>query len=329
MKASYCPTPLSLPYSIPAAGAAANAKKCALEKCQVSFVAFSPTVALCAEASGLLAATPLKTFALPATCIVAILQEMIPSHCDVSSIKIGDAVGREQHAPCEGSATDASASELSGEGADRESASPQQAEMYRLQQTQQQELSVLEKKQQVLTKNIREGHVFWSEIAANPVTMLEVQRLFLRLVELKMPPMIATFLSLKQQVEGFLRLLSAAASVVYRADQRQLQQQLQEILPKHGLRKVQELRQSPVQDDSPTAQSDTSVATTATGLGETAKCFWSGFCGSTLARQLCDAPLRVEEHSPSEDSETESSESDAVDEASVKPSNEEKTVANT
>ncbi|KAL8274599.1 hypothetical protein Esti_001502 [Eimeria stiedai] len=275
-------------------------------------------VALCEEAYGLLAATPLKTFALPAACILAILQEVLPIHSAVSSSsKIGDAVEFEQQqVPNEGQATDAAATEQTCAEADHDSASPQQAEMYRLQQKQQQELSVLKKRQQELTQDIRRGFLRWSEMAANPVTMLEVQRLFLRLVELRMPPMIATFLSLKQQVEGFLHLLSAAASVIYRADQRQTQHQLQEALPTQDVREVQDHRQSPLQDDSPTAHSDTSIATTATGFtAETVKCFWNGFCGSSLARQLCDAPLRLDEHSASEASKSESSDSEAADDA--------------
>ncbi|KAL8434446.1 hypothetical protein ACSSS7_003144 [Eimeria intestinalis] len=280
-----------------------------------------PELPSCAEeASGLLAATPLKTFALPATCILAVLQEMLPCHSDVStSSKLGKAIEAEQQqGPREGQATEAATTEYTGDPA-----SPQQDEMYGLQQKQQHELSLVEKKQQELTYNIREGLLSWSELAANPVTMLEVQRLFLRLVQLKMPPMIATFLPLKQQVESFLLLLSAAAAVVYRTDQQQPQQQLQQILPMHDVRQVQDLRQSPLQDDSPMAHSDTSVGTTAKGFTpETTKCFWKGFCGSSLTRQLCDAPLRVEDHSASEASESESSESEAADEASIRPCSE-------
>ncbi|KAL8443975.1 hypothetical protein Emed_006452 [Eimeria media] len=281
------------------------------------------------EASSLLASTSLKAFALPATCIIAILQEMLPSQYTSTTAKTENAVELEQQqVSCEGQAADTAASEQVGEGAEREPTSPQQAEMCRLQQKQQQELSVLEKKQQKLTQNIREGNVFWSEVAASPLTMLEVQRLFLRLVELKMPPMIATWLPIKQQVEGFLRLLSSAASVLHRSDHHH--HQFQPIPPLHDVREGQELRLSPLQDESPTAQSDTSVATTATGFTtDTAKCFWSGFCGSSLSRQICDAPLRVDEHSASEGSETDSSDSEADEDASVKANNEEKNAVNT
>ncbi|KAL8440536.1 hypothetical protein Efla_003207 [Eimeria flavescens] len=278
---------------------------------------FHPTA--CVEAKVLLAVTSLKTFALPALTILALIQEVFPDQRDAQGSNICQTAHQHhQQESCEGQEQINSGQVLPCPAGDNDAVNTQQADhcvIHQKQQKQQLEWLKVEKKHKALEEELRRKAVSWSELAARPLTLLEFQRLLLRLVQLKMPPMIAALLPLGQQVEGFLRLLSAAASSL--GSIQQPSRHVLHLLPLCGPFDPQDQHPAthqgfPPADDSPTAHSDTSFATAVTGVAtENTKCFWKGFFTSGLARQVCDESLLIEDDSDFVDSESESSGSEA------------------
>ncbi|XP_026190585.1 uncharacterized protein LOC113146686 [Cyclospora cayetanensis] len=249
------------------------------------------------EAAALLESTPLQTFALPSLALVAVILEILPPSKDSTTSAISSVL------PEDDKSLDIEQEHQEHSGFEKlEQSQPSvgvvanavAAKSSKLQQVQQRDLFLLEQRQMALRNDLRSGLITWTEVTEWKLTLLEIQRLILRIVELKMPPTIAALLPLPQQIQGFLRLLTAAVTAS------------STVQHSFGLEGAQEDQQTGQQhslaaDESPTARSDASIATTATGFGEHTSCFWRGFCGVTLRRrQMCDVPLMVDEFSDSD-----------------------------
>lgn len=110
----------------------------------------------------------------------------------------------------------------------------------------------------------------------------------------QMPPAIAALLTLEKQVEEFLRLLSSAALPSLGSTQP---------LPNASLLQADTQEQAQIcqqpylsGNDSPAARSDATFSAALTGDGERSRCFWHGFCGTTIkGRPIYDMPLKIDD----------------------------------
>lgn len=125
---------------------------------------------------------PLKAFALPTLGVVALLLEVLPaSECASGSFNKCTNENLQGHRQ----------DELNKQEEEVEDCNPallsdvtvRKREKIRCDQRQQ--LLVLARKQHVLERQMRKGLLSWSEVASWKLTHIEVQRLFLRIVQLK------------------------------------------------------------------------------------------------------------------------------------------------
>lgn len=137
---------------------------------------------VCVEAALILGTMPLKAFALPTLGVVALLLEVLPaSECASGSFNKCTNENLQGHRQ----------DELNKQEEEVEDCNPallsdvtvRKREKIRCDQRQQ--LLVLARKQHVLERQMRKGLLSWSEVASWKLTHIEVQRLFLRIVQLK------------------------------------------------------------------------------------------------------------------------------------------------
>lgn len=125
---------------------------------------------------------PLKAFALPTLGVVALLLEVLPaseySSGSFNMCKNANLQKQKQDElnKQEDEVEDCNPAPLSDAAAIKR-------DKIRCDQTQQ--LLVLGRKQHVLKRQMRKGLLSWSEVASWKLTHIEVQRLFLRIVQLK------------------------------------------------------------------------------------------------------------------------------------------------
>ncbi|CDI81096.1 hypothetical protein, conserved [Eimeria praecox] len=244
------------------------------------------------QAASLLKTTPLSAFALPALSLVAVIMEVLPEsgglnrHPHDSKKPSQQQEGRKEQGSLQ---EDVEVVEFSTAALGDATA----AKRDEIQRQQQQQLLLLEQQQQALREAMRRGQLSWTQIVRWKLTFIEVQRLFLRIVQLKMPPAIAALLTVEHQLEEFLQLLSATVSPPLRDRQKLLIPLLRQVDTHEQQQICQQYSLSG--DDSPAARSDATLSAAPTADGERPRCFWQGFCDTIGGSQICELPLLIDE----------------------------------
>ncbi|CDJ50447.1 Fbox and MORN domain containing protein, related [Eimeria brunetti] len=245
-----------------------------------------------ADSAIMLRTTPLTTFALPAVGLVAVMLEVLPASVELNSFhqqhrSNKDHTKQQEHKQEQQNLQeDADPVEAPTAALDDATA----AKRDEIQRQQQQQLLLLEQQQQQLREALAKGLLSWTEIAAWKLTFVET------------PPPIAALLSLKLQVEEFLRLLSAVACPPLRDPQQLLHAEAQEQQQQHQVSQQFSLSG----DDTPAARSDATVSAATTADGEQPqRCFCPGFCEAVKGRPIYDMPLKIDESMEPEASDSE------------------------
>lgn len=132
----------------------------------------------------MLRSTPLSAFALPALGLVAVMLEVLPKSAELhrhqqQSKKLSIQQEKEQDqskVKADGNLVESSTDALDdGTAAKRDE----------IQRQQHQQMLWLDQQQQALREAMRKGQLSWTEIASWKLTVIEVQRLLLRIVQLK------------------------------------------------------------------------------------------------------------------------------------------------
>lgn len=140
---------------------------------------------MCAEATALLAATPLKTFALPAIAILALISEVFSAPKDSVKSPNGNSSTQDEPLQVDGQVAQDGNRMQALKAPESESVATLPDRRDRAQQLQQQDLLLLERRQNKLKEGFRRRALSWNEVGGWPLTLLEFQRLLLRIVQLK------------------------------------------------------------------------------------------------------------------------------------------------
>lgn len=132
-------------------------------------------------------ATPLRTFALPTLLLVAVMLEVLPASVDLkqnhqhNNHQLKNPFRQQGRAHDQPKLQEADFVEFATCSLGDTAA----ARREEIQRQQQQQMMILDQQQHTLREAIRKGLLSWSEIANWNLTFIEVQRLFLRIVQLK------------------------------------------------------------------------------------------------------------------------------------------------